>query len=154
MIVEGTYRFAGPPEAVWDLLLDPQVLVKALPGTRRLERIAEDRYEGLMQVGIGPITAAEFQVTVTIRDKEPPTRYDMDVDGKGRFGFTRGTAHVELAPEDGGTAMQYRADLQVGGKIAGVGQRLLDSVSRMMTKQGLEALNRELERRLQRGGEP
>ena len=101
-----------------------------------------------MGVGIGPITAAEFELTITLTDLQRPASYTMQIDGKGRFGFTRGTANVELASEGVGTVMRYRADLQVGGKIAGLGQRLLDSVSRMLTRQGLDALNRELTARL------
>ena len=148
MIVEGTYPFPATPAVIWELLMDPEVLAKAMPGTKQLVRAAPDRYEGIMRVGIGPITAAEFDLTITLTEQEPPRRYAMEIDGKGRFGFTRGMAKVELTPDGTGTVMHYSADLQVGGKIAAVGQRLLDSVSKMMTRQGLEALNRELIARL------
>ncbi|HEV8613763.1 MAG TPA: carbon monoxide dehydrogenase subunit G [Gemmatimonadales bacterium] len=152
MIVEGTYPLPGTPAVVWDLLMDPEVLAKAMPGTKELVRAAPDRYEGVMRVGIGPITAAEFELAITLTEVQPPTSYAMQIEGKGRFGFTRGTARVELVPEGVGAVMRYSADLQVGGKIAAVGQRLLDSVSKLLTRQGLEALNRELTARL--GGEP
>ncbi|HLB55041.1 MAG TPA: carbon monoxide dehydrogenase subunit G [Gemmatimonadales bacterium] len=148
MIVEGSYPLPGSPDVIWDLLMDPDVLAKVMPGTKALSRTAPDRYEGTMGVGIGPITAAEFELTITLTDLQRPASYTMQIDGKGRFGFTRGTANVELASEGVGTVMRYRADLQVGGKIAGLGQRLLDSVSRMLTRQGLDALNRELTARL------
>ena len=85
---------------------------------------------------------------VTLRDREPSARYGMIVEGKGSFGFTRGTAQVTLADHQNGTEMTYRAEVQVGGTIAGVGQRLLDSVARRMTKQGLESLNKALAARL------
>jgi carbon monoxide dehydrogenase subunit G len=152
MIVEGTYPLPGTPAVIWDLLMDPEVLAKAMPGTKELVRAAPDRYEGVMRVGIGPITAAEFALTITLLELQPPLSYSMQIEGAGRFGFTRGTAKVELAPNGAGTVMHYSADLQVGGKIAAVGQRLLDSVSKLLTRQGLEALNRELTARL--GGEP
>ena len=148
MIVDGTYPLPGSPERIWDLLMDPEVLAKAMPGTRSLTRTAPDRYEGKMAVGVGPITAAEFDLVITLSDQVKPRSYTMNIDGKGRFGFTRGTARVDLAPEGDQTEMRYRADLQVGGKIAGLGQRLLDSVSRMLMRQGLEALQRELAARL------
>jgi carbon monoxide dehydrogenase subunit G len=148
MIVEGTYPLPGAPTVIWDLLMDPEVLAKAMPGTRQLVRTAPDRYEGVMRVGIGPITAAEFDLSITLADVQKPDSYTMLLDGKGRFGFTRGTARVELQPDSAGTVMRYRADLTVGGKIAALGQRLLDSVSRLLTRQGLEALNRELTQRL------
>jgi carbon monoxide dehydrogenase subunit G len=152
MIVEGTYPLPGTPPVIWDLLMDPEVLAKAMPGTKQLVRTAPDRYEGIMGVGIGPITAAEFDLVITLTELNPPHSYAMQIDGKGRFGFTRGTARVELVAEGAGTVMRYNADLQVGGKIAALGQRLLDSVSKLLTRQGLEALNRELNARL--GSQP
>jgi len=148
VVLEGSFVFAGPRSAVWDLLQDPAVLGTALPGAMRLERTGDGHYDGLMKVGIGPVTAAEFSVRVTLRDREPPARYGMIVEGKGSFGFTRGTAQVTLADHQNGTEMTYRAEVQVGGTIAGVGQRLLDSVARRMTKQGLESLNKALAARL------
>jgi carbon monoxide dehydrogenase subunit G len=148
MIVEGRQAFAAPRETVYALLQDPDVLVKVLPGAKSLARTAENRFEGVMAVGVGPVTAAEFAVVVELHDQVPPTHFGMRIDGKGVIGFTRGNAAVDLTEEAGQTVMVYRADLQVGGKIAGVGQRLLDSVSRTMTRQGLDALNRELEARI------
>jgi CO/xanthine dehydrogenase Mo-binding subunit/carbon monoxide dehydrogenase subunit G len=148
VVIEGSFVFQGPRRAVWDLLQDPQVLGKALPGAMRLDRSGDGRYDGLMRVGIGPVTAAEFTVSVTLRDQKPPASYGMIVEGKGGFGFTRGTAQVSLADHPDGTEMTYRAEVQIGGTIAGVGQRLLDSVAKRMTRQGLEALNTALTARL------
>jgi hypothetical protein len=154
MIIEGEFTFQGPRETVWELLQDPAVLVKALPGARELTRAAEDHFEGVMNVGVGPVTAGEFAVTVTLSDKNRPAGFSMRVEGKGAVGFARGNARVELVePDGGGTVMRYRADLQIGGKIAGVGQRVIDSAARVMTRQGLEALNRELMSRLAVGTE-
>lgn len=149
MIIEGSFTFNGPRETVWELLQDPEVLVKALPGARKLERAGEDRFEGVMKVGVGPVTAAEWNATVVLEDKQPFDSYGMSVDAKGTLGFARGKGVVKLEPMEGDvTRMTYRADLQIGGKIAGVGQRLLDAVAKMMTKQGLDALDKELAARL------
>jgi carbon monoxide dehydrogenase subunit G len=151
VIVEGTHTFLGPREVLWALLLDPEVLGKTMPGAVTMRRVSDDRYEGTMAIGIGPITAAEFDVTITMSDKVEPEHYAMQIEGKGRFGFTRGNAAVTLTAEGGSTVMHYQADLMVGGKIAAVGQRLLDSVSKLMLRQGLEAMTKELERRLAAG---
>ena len=151
MIVEGTHFFPGPREVVWALLLDPDVLAKTMPGTASIVRVADDRYEGTMAMGIGPITAAVFDVVITMTDQVAPEHYTMQIEGRGKFGFTRGKASVTLASEGTGTSMRYQADLVVGGKIAAVGQRLLDSVSKMMLRQGLDAMTRELEHRLAGG---
>jgi uncharacterized protein len=151
MIVEGTYTFPGPREVVWNLLLDPDVLAMTMPGTATITRVNDTRYEGKMGVGIGPITAAEFDVVITMTDMVKPANYAMQIEGRGRFGFTRGNASVRLTADGASTIMHYQADLMVGGKIAAVGQRLLDSISRMMLKQGLEAMSAELDRRLGKG---
>ena len=148
MIVEGTYTFPGPRDAVWTLLLDPDVLAKTMPGASSIARMSDERYEGKMGVGIGPITAAEFDVVITMTEKVVPESYRMQIEGRGRFGFARGNATVRLTEDGASTIMHYQADMMVGGKIAAVGQRLLDSVSRMMLKQGLEAMSAELDRRL------
>jgi hypothetical protein len=151
MIVEGTHFFPGPREVVWALLLDPAVLAKTMPGTASIARVSDDRYEGTMAMGIGPITAAVFDVVITMTDRAEPARYTMQIEGRGKFGFTRGKAAVTLAPDGAGTSMGYQADLVVGGKIAAVGQRLLDSVSKLLLRQGLDAMTRELEHRLAGG---
>ena len=150
MNLNGTFTFNGPRQKVWDLLQDPGVLAKALPGTERLTLSGPDRYEGVMKVSVGPMTAAKFDVTVTLADKQPPWQFTMQIDGKGSVGFARGSAVVTLKEQDGGgTAMDYTSDVQIGGRIASVGQRLIESVSRMMMRQALEALDRELRARIE-----
>ncbi|MBA2556288.1 MAG: carbon monoxide dehydrogenase subunit G [Chloroflexi bacterium] len=153
MIVQGEFEFRGPRETVWQLLMDPAVLIKAMPGARTLERVEENRYEGVMRVGVGPVTAAEWSVQVDLQDLQRPESYGMHIESKGPLGFTRGNARVTLT-ETGplSTAMLYHADLQVGGRVASVGQRLLDQVAKMLTKHGLDALSRELESRLREEG--
>ena len=149
MILTGTFTFDGPRAKVWEILQDPAVLAKALPGTRTLTQVAENRYEGVMKVSVGPMSAAEFAVNVELKDKVAPERFTMHIDGRGGLGFTKGTATIALQEQAGPvTVMTYSSDVQVGGKIAAVGQRLLESVGKMMTKQALESLNKELQARL------
>lgn len=151
MILNGTFTFDGPRARVWDILQDPEVLAKALPGTKTLTKVAEDRYQGVMKVNVGPMSAAEFAINVELKDKVAPETFAMQIDGKGAVGFTKGTATIALDEQPGPvTVMTYTSDVQIGGKIAAVGQRLLESVGKMMTRQALEALNRELKQRLDR----
>src|SRR5207302_1159185 len=77
------------------------VLAKALPGTKSLTKTAEDRYQGVMKVSVGPMTAAEFAVNVELTDKVPPEKFSMHIDGKGAVGFTKGTAAIALREEPG-----------------------------------------------------
>lgn len=149
MNLNGTFTFNGPRAVVWELLQDPVVLAKALPGTERLALTGADQYEGVMKVSVGPVTAAKFDINVALKDKVPPERMSLQIEGKGPVGFTRGTAAIALdAQADGTTILQYTSDVQVGGRIASVGQRLIESVSKMMMRQALDALQRELAARL------
>jgi carbon monoxide dehydrogenase subunit G len=145
MNLNGTFTFNGPRERVWALLQDPAALAAALPGTERLTLAAPDRYEGVMKVSIGPLTAAAFDVIVTLTEKESPRHFSMNIDAKGSVGFSRGIASVDLQDQpDATTLMEYSSSVQVGGRIAAVGQRLVDSVASMMMRQALEALARQL----------
>src|SRR5918993_2553143 len=145
MNLDGTFTFNGPRDKVWELLQDPAVLAKALPGTERLTLTSPDRYEGVMKVSVGPMTAAKFDVVVTLSDKQPNERFAMQIEGKGSVGFSRGTALVELKDQPGGgTLMEYRSEVQIGGRVASGGQRLIESGSRVMMRQGLAARRRAL----------
>ena len=153
MILSGSYEFSAPRQRVWELLQDPAVLAKALPGTERLVLAAEDRFEGVMKVSVGPVTAAKFDVSVTLTEKDPPRRFVMQIDGKGGVGFTKGSATIELDEQSPTqTLLRYDSNIQVGGKIAAVGQRLLEQVGKMMSGKALEALQRELRARLDAEG--
>ena len=145
IVIEGEHTFRAARPAVYDALQNPQILGRVLPGAVRLDQTGPSQYDGAMKVGIGPVTAGEFTVRVTLRDQIRPASFAMIVEGQGGFGFVRGSAEVGLSDAaGGGTAMRYRAELQIGGRIASVGQRLLDTASKLMTRQGLEALGKEI----------
>ena len=144
MKLSGEFIFDGNQNEVWELLRDPDALAKALPGTQSLEKTGENEYTGKMHVRVGPVSGV-FAGKLTISDEVPPESYTMQVDGRGAPGFVKGTGSIKLTAQDGGkTLMQYTGDIQVGGRIAGVGQRLIDSVSKSMVRQGLETLNMAL----------
>lgn len=148
MKLQGEHLFDGPRDVVWEMLQDPNVLATALPGTQSLEMVAEDVYEGKMNVRIGPV-AGLFAGKLEVSDKVPPESYTLTVEGKGGPGFGRGSGHCTLIEqEDGTTLMQYEGELQVGGTIANVGQRLIETVANSMVKQAFESLNRSLKARL------
>jgi uncharacterized protein len=149
MMIAGSHTFSGARTVVWELLLDPEVLGKTMAGTAGIRRVAPDRYEGKMGIGLGPVTAGEFDVVITLRDVVEPERYTLDIDGRGTLGVSHGQVQVTLGENGTGTTMHYQADLQMGGKLAALGQGLLDSVSKLLLRQGFEAMSAELERRLQ-----
>ena len=148
MKLDGEYIFDGPREEVWELVRDPDVLVTALPGAQELKQVGENEYEGEMNVRIGPI-AGVFSGRLVVSDEVPPESYTLTVEGKGKPGFAKGTGHVQLIDQgDGTTLMKYEGEMQIGGRLARVGQRLMDTASKSMMRQGLEALNRALQARV------
>ena len=143
MKIVGHYNIQATRAKVWEALLDPHVLVKAMPGCERLEGIGPDEYRATIKIGIGAVKGT-FEGKVKLSDTEPPSRYTMAVEGSGAPGFVRGTAAVELSDVEGGTRVSYDADIQVGGLVASVGQRLLGGVSKMMLDQFFTKISAEL----------
>lgn len=148
MKVEGEYQFDGPREDVWELVRDPEVLATALPGTQSLDQVGDNEYKGVMNVRIGPV-GGEFSGTVLISNEQPPESLTMTVEGKGKPGFVKGSGDVNLVDQgDDTTLMKYEGKLQIGGRLASVGQRLLDTTSKSIIRQGLDALNNALAARM------
>ena len=149
MKLQGEYIFDGPREEVWEIVRDPEVLATALPGTQSLELVGENEYAGKMHVRIGPV-AGVFAGKIMVSDEVPPESCTLEVEGRGAPGFANGIGYVSLfEQEDGRTLLKYEGDMQVGGRLASVGQRLIDTASKSMIAQGLEALNSSLKARLQ-----
>ncbi|MCB0161947.1 MAG: carbon monoxide dehydrogenase subunit G, partial [Caldilineaceae bacterium] len=147
MHIEGSYTFQAPREAVYDAIMDPAVMGQALPGGEKLEKTSDTEYEGVMNVRVGPVQG-KFQGKVVILEAARPESCTMSVDGRGTPGFLSGTGAWQLAAEGDATVMTYSGDVEVGGKIANVGQRLLDSSAKSLTRQGLEALDAQIQARL------
>lgn len=148
MKLDGEHIFHGPRQAVWELIRDPEALAKALPGTESLTKLSENEYEGAMNVRIGPI-AGTFSGKVVVSDEVPPESCTLTAEGKGPQGFARGVGRIQLTDQgDGTTLMKYEGDVTIGGKLASVGQRSLDTVSKSMIRQGLTVLDQVLAARL------
>lgn len=132
MKLEGAYEVPASRQQVWDAFLDPDRLRKAIPGCEKLEAVGPDEYKATMKVGVGGVKGT-FEGKVKLADKKPPESYKMAVEGSGGPGFIRGDTLISLTDaEGGGTRVAYSADVQVGGLIASVGQRMLGGVSKMM----------------------
>lgn len=134
MKIEGSTDIPAPRERVWKAFLDPATLAQAIPGCEKLEVAGEGEFRAIMKVGVAAIKGT-FEGKVRLSDLEPPNRYRMAVEGTGSPGFVRGEASMKLSDTEGGTRVAYSADVQVGGLIASVGQRMLGGVSKMMLDQ-------------------
>jgi carbon monoxide dehydrogenase subunit G len=131
MKLDGTHDIPAPRQKVWEAFLDPAMLRQAIPGCERLEAIGEDEYKATLKIGVAAVKGT-FEGKVVLSDKAPPDSYRLGVEGSGGPGFVRGGTVITLSDIEGGTRVSYAADVQVGGLIAGVGQRMLGGVSKMM----------------------
>lgn len=143
MKVAGARAIAAPPERVFALLEDPAVLAKCIPGCEGLDRIAEGEYAMRMKMGIGPVSG-RFDGKVQIADRKPPESYRMIVEGAGKVGFMKGDGVISLAPADGGSSVSFTGDVQVGGTIANVGQRLIETSAKMVINRFFDKLGEEV----------
>jgi carbon monoxide dehydrogenase subunit G len=147
MRITGDHLFAAPRETVWETVLDPSALSTSLPGFERLEEVGENRYEGALNIRVGPVQG-KFQGSLELSDLEPPRSYSFKMNGRGAAGFVDGVGRLTLASKEDGTLLSYDVDASVGGRIAGVGQRLLDSSVKVLTRQALEGLEESVAARL------
>ena len=148
MQFDGEYTVNGPRDLVYDLLHDPDFLRKAIPGVKQMDKLEEDKYAATMQMGVGPVRGT-FEGTVTLSEQNPPESYRLEVQGEGGAGFMKGSGDVNLVEADGGekTTIQYAGESEVGGRIAQVGQRLVQSVARKIINDGLSTLDEEVQKR-------
>lgn len=143
MKLAGSYSFEASRSTVWAALFDPEVLARTLPGCEKLEREG-DTFRGEINVKMGPVQG-KFQGKVDISDVKELESYTMVVDGRGPAGFVKANAKLGVVAEGPTTTrLDYDSDVQVGGKIASVGQRLLDASSRAIVKQSLEGLSQQI----------
>src|SRR4029453_4225272 len=143
MKLEGSYEVKAPREKVWAAFLDPVTLQKAIPGCEKLELVGPDEYKATLKIGVGAVKGT-FEGKVRLSDKKPSDSYRLAAGGRGGPGFGRGGALISLADIEGGTSVSYTADVQVGGLIAGVGQRMLGGVSKMMADQFFNRMSEQL----------
>ncbi|MDB5946643.1 MAG: hypothetical protein JWQ33_1669 [Ramlibacter sp.] len=148
MDMEGTRALAVTQQQAWDALNDPAVLKVCIPGCDKVEATGENQYAVGVAVKIGPVSA-KFNGKITLSDIQPPDSYTIAFDGQGgAAGFGKGSSQVRLSPQaDGpGCVLDYKVQAQVGGKIAQLGQRLIDGVARSMAEDFFKRFDNEMQR--------
>lgn len=143
MKVEGDYRFHAPQTRVWEVFTSPEHLQKALPGCEKLVETEPGKYDAYLKIGIAAVKG-NYQGTFQIVDAEPPHRFRLIGEGSGMPGFIKGETTIELTPEEQDTRVTYRGEVQVGGLIAGVGQRLIGGITKTMVSQFFKTIEKEL----------
>ncbi len=143
MIVEGSFSFNAPRELVWSIMLDPEVLARTLPGVEDLEMIDNNHYKAQMKIKIGPVQGS-FRGDVKLSDLHKPESCRIEVDGKGAPGFVKGEGKLRLEADGDATVLTYTGDVRVGGRLASVGQRLMESSTQALIGQSLESLDAQI----------
>jgi uncharacterized protein len=137
--VAGSYTLPVARERAYELLQDPEILARCMPGTERLARTGPDEYEMKMKMVISAVQGL-FAGKIRIADQKPPEQFRLIVEGSGKVGFMRGDGLLTLVPANSGTEVHYEGEVHVGGVIAGVGQRLLDTTAKIVIRKFFEKL--------------
>jgi uncharacterized protein len=143
MKIEGTQKIDASRERIFAALVDPAVLQKCIPGCEQMEKTGENQYNAKLTAGVGPVKGV-FTATVSLQEIVPPEHYKIVVEGKGQPGFVKGSGELRLKDADGATEIQYTGDVNVGGLIASVGQRMLQATANMLTGRFFKELESEV----------
>jgi uncharacterized protein len=145
MKMTGEYTLPADRQTVWRALNDPAALEASTPGCEEFEKVGDSEYKAVARVKVGPVKA-RFRGNVVLSDIDPPNSYRISGEGTGGVaGFAKGGAIVTLTDADGdGTVLTYEVDAQVGGKLAQVGQRLINGAAKKMADQFFDNFRRHL----------
>jgi carbon monoxide dehydrogenase subunit G len=132
MTMTGEVQLPASRQAVWEKLNDPEVLKVTIPGCESLEKTSDTSFQAVAVTKIGPVKA-RWKGKVTLTDLDPPNGYKIVGEGEGGVaGFAKGSADVRLSDKDGGTLLSYSVEAQIGGKLAQLGQRLINGAAKKM----------------------
>jgi uncharacterized protein len=132
MTMNGEVQLAAPREVVWAKLNDAEVLKQCIPGCEELNMTSETEFQAVATIKIGPVKA-KFKGRVHLSDIDPPNGYKISGEGEGGVaGFAKGGAVVKLTDKDGGTLLSYDVESQIGGKLAQLGQRLVQGTAKKL----------------------
>ena len=146
MEMQGSRQLAVTQQQAWDALNDPAVLKVCIPGCDKVEATGENQYAIAMALKIGPVSA-KFTGKITLSDIQPPESYKLSFDGQGGVaGFGKGSAAVTLTPNDAGCELAYTVQASVGGKVAQLGQRLIDGAAKSMAEDFFKRFDQQMQR--------
>ena len=144
MEMNGEFTVPATRAAVWEALNDPDTLSRCIPGCESITRTSDTQFDAEMRAKIGPVKA-KFTTTIELSDLVPPNSYTLSGQGKGgAAGFAKGSARVQLESAADGTKVIYTADMQVGGKLAQIGSRLVSGAAKKIADQFFQAFSNEL----------
>ena len=141
MRIKASYEFNQAAPKVWAALTDPETLARCIPGCKGLDPVGNDDYKAALTVGVGPIRG-RYDATISMRDQVPHQPFRLVVQGTGGGGFVSGEAVITLVEHGGKTTVTVDSHSQAGGPVARVGQRLMESVAKMMMDRFFNSLRK------------
>ncbi len=142
MKIEGVYAIKAPRQALYRLMIDPEILRRCVPGCQSLEAAGNGSYKMTLKAGVGSIKGV-FTGSISLDEMREPEHYKMTVEAKGLAGFLKGEGSIDLVERGEETLVNYSGETSVGGTIAGVGQRMVQSTAKMMAGQFFAAIEAE-----------
>jgi carbon monoxide dehydrogenase subunit G len=143
MKIEGSYKIEAPRDRIFAALIDPAILQKCIPGCEQMEKTGDNRYNARLTAGVGPVKGV-FTATVALEDIILPEHYKLVVEGKGQPGFVKGSGNLDLKDAGGTTEIQYTGEVNVGGLIASVGQRMIQAAANLLAGRFFKILESEM----------
>jgi carbon monoxide dehydrogenase subunit G len=140
--ISGTSSVPAPQERAYALLQDPAVLARCMPGCEGLEPVGEGEYAMRLKMAIAS-TSGLFQGKVRVTDQNPHTSFRLIVEGTGKIGFMKGDGVLTLTANSPDTVVRFEGEVQVGGTIASVGQRLIETTAKVLIKKFFDRLRLE-----------
>lgn len=140
-----------PRDLVWAAMLDPEVMSRLIPGVEKFEEVSPDRYSVVAMLGV-PTIKGVYSGTVEIFDRKEQSSYRLRGEARGAPGWVKGDVLMTLTAVDGGTKINAKARADIGGTIAGVGQRMMEGVGKAMAREFFTSLDGELQGKRQKVG--
>ncbi|HJP23479.1 MAG TPA: carbon monoxide dehydrogenase subunit G [Alphaproteobacteria bacterium] len=145
MEMTGEHRLPAPRQQVWEALNDAEVLAACIPNCQGVEKISDTEFKATVSLKVGPVRA-KFGGKITLSDLDPPASFSINGEGQGgAAGFAKGGAQVTLDEEEDATVLRYQAQASVGGKLAQIGSRLVDTAAKQIAGQFFSAFVAHME---------
>lgn len=146
--LSGEHEFAAPQDMIWDMMLNPEILSRTIAGCEQLEQVDENTLHGRLNLRVGPVQGI-FQGKIETTDVQPPRSLRMILNGSGPAGVVRGEGNITLEATPDTTRLLYEGTAQVSGRIASVGQRVMESSAKSIVKQSLQNMDKHIQARLE-----
>ena len=143
MKISGGYQMNAARTDIFERLVDPDAIGGCLPGVEKLDKIGDNEYAMAMNIGIGPVKGT-YNGKVTLLNINAPDSYQLQVEGSGRPGFVKGLGTVRLEDAGGSTKISYEGDVEVGGPVGAVAQRMLGGVANRIVGQFFDCMQKQI----------